>query len=128
MMLLDSSNIGNPPTAGKGTNLCMMVLVAGLSLLAFLIRTFSPTFQTQEIETRENISFKYPETKRKAEDAKLTHSYRNSTGNSSYITLKKLGRWCRLKGDKKNNKKFHAIFVSSWQINRVLTLVALRLA
>lgn len=36
----------NPPTAGKGTNLCMMVLLAGLNLLAFLIRTFSPTYQT----------------------------------------------------------------------------------
>lgn len=42
----DRPTLWNPPTAGKGTNLCMMVLLAGLNLLAFLIRMFSPTYQT----------------------------------------------------------------------------------
>lgn len=33
----------NLPTAGKGTNLCIIILVAGLSLLAFWMSRFSPT-------------------------------------------------------------------------------------
>lgn len=40
---LTVESIENLPTAGKGTNLCIIILVAGLSLLAFWISTFSPT-------------------------------------------------------------------------------------
>lgn len=89
----DDARLADPPTAGKGTNLCMMVRLAGLNLLAFLIRTFSPTYPTRT-DKHGNITLK----SRVRAKSCATHGYRNSTGNGSSVTLKKLQCRCRLKG------------------------------
>lgn len=47
---LTQGSFQNPPTAGKGTNLCIIILVAGLSLLAFWMSRFSPTCQNKVTE------------------------------------------------------------------------------
>lgn len=80
---------------------------------------------------------------------KLTHGDRNSAGDGACVTLKKLRRRCRLKGDKnpasdllpavkKSGQRLSEGPVilaeplseraSHWEIGRVFTLVALRLA